>query len=63
MLVVLAEKLPQLESLKVIFWDLKSDDSADALRWTRDLTHKVQLFFRDSFYSVQSDIFTSPWYG
>ena len=34
MLDALAEKLPQPESLiiKVIFWDLKSNDSADALR-------------------------------
>ena len=62
MMDVLAEKLPQLESLKVIFWDLRSDDSADARRWTGDLTHKVGLFFILIFDSVQSDIFFFPWY-
>jgi hypothetical protein len=62
MLDVLAEKLPQLESLDVIFGDLRSNDSADALRWTGDLTHKVQLFSVILFYFVQSDIFLSPWY-
>lgn len=41
MLDVLAEKLPQLESPNITFWDLRSNDSADALRWTGDLTHKV----------------------
>ena len=44
MLDVLAEKLPQLEKLKVAFWDLRRNDSDDALRWMGDLTHKVQLF-------------------
>jgi hypothetical protein len=63
MLVVLAEKLAQLESLKVIFWDLRSSDSADALRWTSDLTHKVQLSLVILSYSVQSDIYISPSLG
>ena len=41
MLDVLAEKLLQLESLNVTFWDLRSNGGADALRWIGDLTHKV----------------------
>jgi hypothetical protein len=30
---------------KVIFLDLRSNGSTDALRWTGDLTYKVHLFF------------------
>ena len=62
MLDVLAEKLPQLESLKVTFWDLRNNDNADAQRWIGDLTHRVGMFFIILFYSVQSDIFIFPWY-
>jgi len=58
MLDVLAEKLPQLENLKITFCGLRSNDSADALRWIGNLTHKVRLLFVNFFYSVQSDI----WY-
>jgi hypothetical protein len=47
MLDVSVEKLPQLESLiiKVIFWDLKSNDSANALRWTGDLMYNYTAVF------------------
>ena len=55
---VLAEKLLQLENFT--FWNLRGNDSADALRRTGDLTHKVQLFFVNLFCSVQSDIFIFP---
>ncbi len=47
MLDLLAEKLPQLERLKVDFANLRSNDSADVPTWTKehslyDLTHEVQ---------------------
>ena len=47
MLDLLAEKLPQLERLKIDFANLRSNDSADVPTWTKehslhDLTHEVQ---------------------
>jgi hypothetical protein len=48
MLDLLAEKLPQLERLKIDFGNLRSNDSADVPTWTKEhtpyshLTHEVQ---------------------
>jgi len=36
-----ASQKPNLKS----FWNLKSNDSAEALRWTGDLMYNIQLFF------------------
>jgi len=62
---MLAEKLPQLEGLKVDFADLRSNTGTDVLTWTGegsgaglgDLTPEVQpLCFVVPFFLVQSDV-------